>query len=208
MGTLERRAVCRFELVRLRRFRIEGKSPLALENDGVGEHGDGGGIDLVEEVLDAIVGVFGNPGVDRLYCRCGISEVQGLGLGFVRRLQALLERRVDGKVLLQPERVGHGKLYCGRLAYLLGEFAIGGVEGLERLRVSVQSSQDGVAGGSVGAIGGHGQRDRYAGWRDEDVSAGALRSELAQDVEAELCVGARKGAGGRGRVGFGHGATS
>jgi hypothetical protein len=56
----------------------------------------------------------------------------------------------------------------------------------------VQSVQDRVTGGSIRAIRGHSQRDRDAGWRNEDIGVGTLGGQLAQDFKAELGVWLRQ----------------
>ncbi len=158
-------------------------------------------------MLNEVVGVFRDPGVDRFYCGW-ISKLHALGLCLIGCLQDLLERGVYAEALLQPEGVGHGELHGRRPAYLLGQLAIGGVECLHGLDVGVQSFQDGGLGRFSCAVRGHGQRDCDASGRNEDVPVGALRFQLTQDIKAELGVWPHQHTHRRRRFGLRHGGIS
>ncbi len=172
---------------------VEGKRPFALEGNGVGEHYQCGGIDLIEEFRDTVAGLFCDPPVDGLEGG-RIAEVDVFGLRGVVLLEDLLEGWLYRESLLEPEGICHGELHGGCLADLVDQRAIGGVERVDVLPINVQSFEDGVAGGSLRPVRGHGKSDGDAGWRDEEVGVAVSGGEFTQQIEAELRIGRREGA--------------
>ena len=121
-------------------------------------------------------------------CRLGKVHQQHLGPVLLARQGE--ELRADRIALLPPQPIGHAELVGPLLAHrvpLLQELMIMGV-GLRQVRVEVQHLGHLGLGWAASPGGRHGQCQRDAGGREEEVLARLLPVQLGVQVHGELVV--------------------